>query len=232
MPTASRPTAPPSSPVFHFFAGPNGAGKTTLYRALAAGGLINPELEFVNADLHERAFLQHIADPIERSQAARQWADTRRSELLVAGQSFASETVFSHESKLELLAEAQRCGFVVALYVVALDNPAQLVQRVATRIGEGGHPVPPERILARYQRSLALLQAAVSHADVAFLYDAVDIEHGGHQLAAIVTAGQPQPLVDPLPRWVRSMLIGRPGTPLLAPGTKKNQPGGVQRPDF
>ncbi len=221
----------PAAPVFHLFAGPNGAGKTTLYRALAAGGLIDPGLEFVNADLHERACLQHIADPIHRSDAARHWADTRRSELLNAGQSFASETVFSHESKLELVSEAQRRGFVVALYVVALDDPARLVQRVATRIGEGGHPVPPERILARYPRSLALLQAAVSYADVAFLYDAVDIEHGGHQLAAIVMAGQPEPLLNPLPRWVRSMLIGRPATPLLAPGAKKNKPGGREQPD-
>ncbi len=221
--------AAPASPVFHLFAGPNGAGKTTLYRALAAGGLIDPGLEFVNADLHERASLQHIADPADRSQAARRWADARRSELLAAGHAFASETVFSHESKLELVAEAQQRGFVVALYVVALDDPARLVQRVAARIGEGGHPVPPERILARYPRSLALLQAAVSHADIAFLYDAVDIEHGGHQLAAIVTAGQPEPLLDPLPRWVRSMLIGRPATPLLAPGVRKNPPGGRQQ---
>ncbi len=220
----------PAASVFHLFAGPNGAGKTTLYRALAAGGLIDPSLEFVNADLHERACLQHIANPLERSEAARKWADTRRSKLLAAGQSFASETVFSHESKLELVSEAQHRGFVVALYVVALDDPARLVQRVATRIGEGGHPVPPERILARYPRSLALLQAAVSYADVAFLYDAVDIEYGGHQLAAVVTAGQPEPLLDPLPRWVRSMLIGRPATPLLAPKAEKKQPNGREPP--
>ena len=220
----------PAPPIFHLFAGPNGAGKTTLYRALVGGGQIDAHLEFVNADLHERSHLQHIIDPVERSGAARKWADARRSELLAAGQSFASETVFSHESKLELVSEAQRSGFVVALYVVALDDPARLVQRVATRIGEGGHPVPPERILARYPRSLALLQSAVSHADVAFLYDAVDIEHGGHQLAAIVTAGQPEPLLDPLPRWVRSMLIGRPATPLLAPGVGKHRPSGRARP--
>ena len=224
MPTSS--VVAPAAPVFHLFAGPNGAGKTTLYRALAAGGLIDAGLEFVNADLHERACLQHIEAPAARSEAARQWADARRAELLAAGRSFVSETVFSHESKLELVSAAQRRGFVVALYVVALDDPARLVQRVATRIGEGGHLVPPERILARYPRSLALLQAAVSYADVAFLYDAVEIEDGGHQLAAIVTAGQPEPLLDPLPRWVRSMLIGRPATPLLAPGTrkKKNRP--------
>ncbi|MEO8248789.1 MAG: AAA family ATPase [Burkholderiales bacterium] len=207
----------PALPVFHLFAGPNGAGKSTLYRALVDGGLIDASLEFVNADLHERAALSHIADPGQRSEAARAWADARRSALLTAGCSFASETVFSHESKLELIHEAQAAGFIVALYVVALDDPERLVERVAQRVEEGGHPVPPERILARYPRSLALLQSAVSHADIAFLFDAEEVEDGGPRLVAEIRTGRPEPLVNPLPRWVRSMLIGRPTTALLAP---------------
>ena len=210
-----------STPVFHLFAGPNGAGKSTLYRALAGGGQIDPALEFVNADLHERAALSHMDDPAARSEAARAWADARRAALLAAGVPFASETVFSHESKLELVQGAQRRGFVVALYVVALDDPNRLLERVAARVAAGGHPVPPERILARYPRSLALLQSAVSYADLAFLYDAREVEDGGQQLAAIVTAGQPEPLEDPQPDWVRSMLLGRPGTALLAPPARE-----------
>lgn len=207
----------PSLPVFHLFAGPNGAGKSTLYRALVEGGLIDSSLEFVNADLHEREQLQNIADSGERSEAARAWADARRATLLAAGKSFASETVFSHESKLELIFEAKSAGFIVALYVVALDDPERLLARVAQRVEEGGHPVPPERILARYPRSLALLQSAVSHADIAFLFDAQDVEDGGPRLVAEIRSGRPEPLADPLPHWVRSMLIGRPTTALLAP---------------
>lgn len=104
-----------SQPIFHLLAGPNGAGKSTLYRALVSSGTIGRGLEFVNADLHERDHLQHIADPQQRSEAARQWADRRRAELLDARTGFVSETVFSHESKLSLIREAQALGFQVAL---------------------------------------------------------------------------------------------------------------------
>ena len=67
-----------SRPIFHLLAGPNGAGKSTLYRALVVSGVIEGDLEFVNADLYEREHLQHIAGLKKRSEAAREWADARR----------------------------------------------------------------------------------------------------------------------------------------------------------
>ena len=140
--------ATPSPLWFHLLAGPNGAGKSTLYRALVREGILGPPLEFVNADLHERAHLQHMTDPQQRSEAARAWAEARRTALMDARTSFASETVFSHPSKLRLIDAAQRLGYTVALHIVALDDPARLPARVAQRVREGGHPVPVDRILA------------------------------------------------------------------------------------
>ena len=58
-------------PVFYLLAGPNGAGKSTLYRALVLAGTIPGAAEFVNADLHEAAHLQHIVDPEQRPEQAR-----------------------------------------------------------------------------------------------------------------------------------------------------------------
>lgn len=53
------------------------------------------------------------------------------SDLLAAGKSFASETVFSHESKLALVAKAQAKGFFVLLLVVCMDDPQRLLKRVS-----------------------------------------------------------------------------------------------------
>lgn len=199
--------APPAPLWFHLLAGPNGAGKSTLYRALVREGILGPPLEFVNADLHERDHLQHLADPLQRSQAARAWADGRRAALLAARQPFASETVFSHPSKLELIASAQRQGYTVALHVVALDDPQRLLGRVAQRVREGGHPVPPERILARYPRTMALLAQAVRLADVAYLYDAIDTDMGGPRLVAVRSDGNTIEPAGALPAWARAMLV-------------------------
>ena len=101
------------------------------------------------------AQLQHITHPEQRSEQARQWADARRAALVQAGQSFVSETVFSHESKLALIQDAQAKGFFVMLLVGALDQPERLLERVAQRVLAGGHPVPPARILAGYPRTVA-----------------------------------------------------------------------------
>lgn len=124
-------TANPTRPVFYLLAGPNGAGKSTLYKALKAAGKLPKDAEFVNADVYESAPLQHIQDPLARSEAARDWANARRAQLLTQGQSFVSETVFSHASKLALIQDAQAKGFFVLLLVVALDQPE--------RVLEGGH---------------------------------------------------------------------------------------------
>jgi predicted ABC-type ATPase len=193
-------------PVFYLLAGPNGAGKSTLYRALVLAGTIPATAEFVNADLHEAAHLQHITDPEQRSEHARQWADARRTALLRAGQSFVSETVFSHASKLALIREAQAKGFFVMLLVVALDQPERLLERVAQRVLEGGHPVPPERILARYPRTLAHLTHAVRLADAAILYDSADMSPGTHTAVATCKGDWTQELVRPMPEWARRVL--------------------------
>ncbi|KQM79486.1 zeta toxin family protein [Xylophilus sp. Leaf220] len=191
---------------FHLLAGPNGAGKSSLYRALVREGILGSRLEFVNADLHERDHLQHIDDPQSRSEAARAWADARRAQLLDDGASFASETVFSHPSKIELLRQARLRGYTVALYIVALDDPQRLLGRVAQRVREGGHDVPAERILARYTRTMAHLADAVKVADAAYLYDARDVADGGPRLVAVRTVAGVTLVDAPLPAWARTLL--------------------------
>ena len=193
-------------PIFHLLAGPNGAGKSTLYRAQVNNGSIDKALEFVNADLYEQRHLQHIADPQKRSEAARAWADSRRDALLKAKTSFVSETVFSHESKLVLVTQAQNKGFEVVLYIVSLDNPQRLLARVSQRVREGGHSVPAQRILQRYPRTMANLKKAVKLADLAFVYDAVEVDRGAHLLVAMCQKEETTLLVDELPVWVLTLL--------------------------
>ncbi len=195
-------------PVFHLLAGPNGAGKSTLYRALVRDEIISGELIFVNADIFEREHLQHIVDPGQRSEAARDWADAQRAGKLARGESFVSETVFSHESKLALIDEAVAHGYVVALYVVALDDPQRLLARVQRRVREGGHDVPPERILARYPRTLANLSQAVGRATVAYLYESRELDQGGPQMVAICNGEKVTAFVEPLPQWAQQVLGG------------------------
>jgi predicted ABC-type ATPase len=193
-------------PIFHLLAGPNGAGKSSLYIALLAENVIDAKLEFVNADIYEREHLKRIKNPLKRTEAARAWAEGRRSDLLESKASFVSETVFSHESKIELIERAKQAGYQIILYVVAVDNPETLVERVSNRVREGGHDVPIEKILSRYPRTLANLAKALPQADIAFLYDSQDIELGGLQHVATCKKGVLIEGVEGFPVWAKTVL--------------------------
>jgi predicted ABC-type ATPase len=191
-------------PVLHLIAGPNGAGKTTLYQVLVAPR--HPGLPFVNAQSYAAAQLQHIVQPHERDLAARAWADEQRQLLLRQGQSFVTETAFSHPSRVALLAQARTLGFEVVLYAMGLDEPRRLLHRVSQRVREGGHPVASHKVLERYPRCLDNLRQAVFLADLAFLIDACEAHDGGPRLVASVMARQMQLHTVLRPRWVEKVL--------------------------
>jgi predicted ABC-type ATPase len=201
-------------PIFHLLAGPNGAGKSTLYRALVAENVLSKDLPFINADIYERENLAAVDSLDERSEAARTWADSERTRLLANRISFVSETVFSHSSKLTLIQAAIASGYLVALYIVAVDNPKLLLKRVAQRVKEGGHSVPESRILSRYPRTLDNLRSAILIASISYIYDSSSINIDAQTELKLVAIYQPHRISDPLrfftnsvPDWVRTMTI-------------------------
>jgi len=88
-------------------------------------------LPFVNADLIAAKRWPHEA--AKMSYEAARCAAVERTRLLDARESFITETVFSHPSKLELLREARRQRFLVTLHIVLV--PVELsVVRVRSRV--------------------------------------------------------------------------------------------------
>jgi predicted ABC-type ATPase len=98
-------------------------------------------------------------------------ADFIRHKLLDAGVTFTFETVMSSEDKIEFLKKAQEHGFRTYLYYVATEDPEINISRVASRVAEGGHPVPTDKIVERYRRSLGLLADAVQYVNRAYIFD-------------------------------------------------------------
>ncbi|MBQ3288330.1 MAG: hypothetical protein IJH50_02835 [Kiritimatiellae bacterium] len=94
-----------------------------------------------------------------------------QDEFISRGISFSQETVFSHSSKVAALAKAYDVGFRNYLYYVATDDAAINADRVMCRYAQGGHDVPPEKIAARYVRSLANIAPALQYLSRAFFFD-------------------------------------------------------------
>jgi predicted ABC-type ATPase len=98
-------------------------------------------------------------------------ADLIRQKLILAGASFAFETVMSSPDKIDLLKEARRRGYRTYLYYVATDDPIINISRVEHRVKTGGHDVPIDKISSRYYRSLDLLNEAIKLTNRAYIFD-------------------------------------------------------------
>ncbi|WP_243651112.1 zeta toxin [Hymenobacter gummosus] len=79
---------------------------------------------------------------------------TRLRELLAAGESFALETTLATRLYLPFIRQAQAQGYYVSLFFFWLDSPEAAVQRVRTRVREGGHHIPEPTIRRRYEGGL------------------------------------------------------------------------------
>ncbi len=128
-------------------------------------------------------------------------ADFLRQKLLERRVSFSFETVMSSHDKVALLEKAQNLGYRTYLYYIATDDPAINVSRVKARVNLGGHDVPEDKIVSRYERSLGLLIEAVKQSNRAYLFD--NSRQSSERLwVAEITDGHDLELkCDPMPRW-------------------------------
>jgi len=98
-------------------------------------------------------------------------SDLIREYLLSKSISFTMETVFSHPDKLELIRKAIGKGYKVYLYFVSTEDPIINVKRVEGRVAAGGHDVPHNKIIERYDRTMNNLYEAVKLSYRAYIFD-------------------------------------------------------------
>lgn len=152
-------------PVLHLIAGANGSGKSTFFDRV-----LRPVtgLRFVNADVIAAERWPDATS--EHAYEASALAAEERDRLIAQLASFATETVFSHPSKLALLETAAAAGYLITLHVIVV--PEELaVARVDDRIRQGGHAVPEEKVRTRYRRLWGLVSQAIEMVDDAHVYD-------------------------------------------------------------
>lgn len=182
-------------------AGGNGAGKSTFYQQF----LTSRGIQFVNADVIAHNLDSQHQETI--SYDAAKIAERLRYELLHAGVTFCFETVFSHPSKIDFIAEAKALGYEVVLVFIHLLMDELNQARVAQRVSEGGHTVPVEKIITRIPRTLQHIQTSLPLADRVQLYDNSSSQLP-FQLVARIEKGALTQTADPLPDWAREMLRG------------------------
>ncbi len=179
----------------HFIVGPNGAGKSTIYK-----NFILPHVKdvFINADDIQRDELKDSS--LEGSKNAARIANERRDHALKHKQSFVTESVFSHISRLEILRTAIDQGFNIFLYYVSLEKPELCVARVQTRTEKGGHNIPEDKIKARYERNGPIIKSAISLAHFSVVFDNTEVSNPLQQL--VFRNGNLCQIIRPTKSWV------------------------------
>ena len=157
-----------AAPAFWLIAGPNGVGKTTFaFKRLKA---VSGSIRFVDVRAIARG-LSPLQPGAAKRDAARM-ALTRVRRHFAARVSFSMETTLSGATHLELARQAKAAGMAVNLMYFSVRDPEICLARIARRVAEGGHDVPREMVLRRFERSFARLREILPLADLWRVYEA------------------------------------------------------------
>jgi len=134
----------------YILAGCNGAGKTTASKELIPE-ILDCQI-FVNAD--EIAFQMSPFHPESVAIQAGRIMLSQIQELLHAGESFTFETTLSAKSYKSIILQAKELGYEITLIFMWLNSVELAIERVETRVKEGGHHIPTDTIRRRYKAGL------------------------------------------------------------------------------
>lgn len=174
------------------FAGPNGSGKSS-----ARDAIVNPVEVVIDPDRIAREI--NPANPSSGNDPAGRAAVRLFDESIAQGKSVSMETTLTGHSAVMRMQRAKEAGYTVGLIYVALNDPEMNVRRVAARVRQGGHSIPPETVRKRVGTSLANLPWAIAIADQAIV---LDNSGQTHRRILETAAGRVTYLAEHLPQWL------------------------------
>ena len=146
-------------------AGPNGSGKSTYTEFIVGPNQFADEsFEYINADDIQKSTNCDALD-------AAVLATEKRETALKEKRNFAFETVLSTRRNLDLLIKAKEQGYFIRCFYFLTANASINVHRINSRVEEGGHGVPEEKIRSRYAKALSLIPELVNVCDSLNVWD-------------------------------------------------------------
>ncbi len=178
-------------PQLWVIAGPNGAGKTTIANRWLAHRIpvVSPDTFATNEGLS--------------SVDAGRKAVVMQNSLLDSGSDFAIDTTLSGKRELSLMRIAAQRGYKVSLVFVCVESPKICNLRILERVANGGHSVPPEDVVRRFERSLNNLRESFNVAHRIFVLDNSDERRN---LLFSMENGRVKHLSGHLPLWAKSSI--------------------------
>lgn len=188
-------------PLLIIVAGPNGSGKSTY---VENEGLLD-KVELVNADVIGKEMYGRSNLSKDEMLSAQKEANIRIERYMEEKRDFCFETVFSHESKIDLIKKAKEKGYVVSLRVINPGDSRINLARVQSRKESGGHDVPKEKTKTRIPKTLSNLRKALPLVDHYVIISSKN-ENSFEVLIKKNIGGKIEVLSSVIPEWAGVMV--------------------------
>jgi predicted ABC-type ATPase len=191
-------------PVLIVIAGPNGSGKTSTTRLVIKHEWAE-QCVYINPDEIAQNKFGDWND-VNAVRQAVEYCETWREQLLQERKNFIFETVLSSDGKVDFLKRAKEAGYFIRMFFICTDNPTINAARIAKRVMEGGHDVPIQKIISRYEKAILNAIQVMKFADRAYFYDNSIDDQNAQILFRTINGKFAKQYVDALPEWTESII--------------------------
>ena len=192
------------------FAGVNGAGKSTFYN-MSQDIPDFKETVRINTDeiVREIGDWRNDADQMKAGKIGIKL----RNEAIRQGKSFNEETTLCGKTIIKLFEKLKENGYKIDLYYVRLKNSDIALERIKSRVANGGHDIPAEKVRRRYEESRNNLEKVIPFCNSVSIFDNSE----SFRRLATIKEGKLIQKADKVPFWFSSKLKN-----LISTGKVKN----------
>ena len=124
------------------------------------------------------------------------------ADCMAKGIDFTQETTLSGFLVLRTAREAHERGYFVRMFYVAVNTQEECINRIKNRMEKGGHDVPADTVIRRFQNRFESLYRVLPYCNEATLFDNTN----GFAQVAEYRNGELIPLVDTRPPWLTELI--------------------------
>ena len=191
-------------PVLIVIAGPNGSGKTSTTRLVIKHEWAD-QCVYINPDEIAQTKFGDWND-VNAVRQSVEYCEEWREQLLHDHKDFIFETVLSSDGKVDFLKRAKEEGYFIRMFFICTESPTINAARIANRVMEGGHDVPIQKIISRYEKAIVNAVKVMRFADRVYFYDN-SVDNQNAQLLFRTAEGHfAKRYTDSIPEWANKIL--------------------------
>lgn len=177
--------------IYTIIGGVNGAGKSSL----------TGSLKYQRSDLGKIIDVDKLAVQYGGFIEGGKAAIALQAQYMSAGISFTQETTLSDQRPLRVIREAKEAGYYVRLFYVGIGTAQEAIKRIKNRVAKGGHDIPEEDVMRRFEAQYENLAKILDYCDEAVFFDNKNgfVEVGEYRNGELLLQG------DYRPEWLQEL---------------------------